>query len=346
MPEAEAVTLVDVARRAGVSLATASRVMNGSERKVSDELRERVLDAATQLRYVRNANAQALAKARSSIVGVIVHDIGDPYFSEILRGIESSANARSRLLLVCDTHRDPQREVEYLTLLHAHRASTIVIAGSGRDDRVHNVAVASRLEAFAGGGGRVVLIGRHHYGGDAVLPDNVGGARALMREILGRGHRSIAIVSGPPLLTTTRDRLEGFRLACEEVGVAFEHLRVAEGTFSRESGAAAVRAFYAAGDDPTAIVALNDEMAVGALGALRALDKRVPDDVSLAGFDDIPVASDVTPGLTTVRVPLGRIGEIAMRLATLPLCGEYRIEHVPTQPIVRASLGSPREGCV
>jgi LacI family transcriptional regulator len=344
MRDGEAVTLVDVARRAGVSLATASRVMNGSDRKVSADLRERVLDAARELRYVRNANAQALAKAHSAIAGVIVHDIGDPYFSEILRGIESSANAAGQLLLVCDTHRDAQREVEYLTLLHAHRAATIVIAGSGREDRAHNAAVGARLEAFASGGGRVVLIGRHHYGGDAVLPDNAGGARGLMREVLSRGHREIAIVSGPPLLTTTRDRLEGFRLACEEVGVSFQHLKVVDGTFGRESGEAAVRAIYAAGEDPTAIVALNDEMAVGALAALRALGKGVPGDVSLAGFDDIPVASDITPRLTTVRVPLNRIGEIAMRLAAQPVSGEYRVEHIPTEPIVRASLGRPRRG--
>ena len=343
MRDVEAVTLVDVARRAGVSLATASRVMNGSDRKVSAELRQRVLEAAGELRYVRNANAQALAKARTAIVGVIVHDIGDPYFSEILRGIESSADAAGQLLLVCDTHRDAQREVEYLTLLHAHRAATIVIAGSGREDRAHNAAIGACLEAFAGGGGRVVLIGRHHYGGDAVLPDNAGGARALMREILARGHRDVAIVSGPPLLTTTRDRLEGFRLACEDARVAFERLRVIDGTFGRESGEAAVGAIYGAGRDPTAIVALNDEMAVGALTALRAMGKEVPDDVSLAGFDDLPVANDVTPRLTTVRLPLNRIGEIAMRLAAQPVSAEYRVEHVPTEVILRPSLGPPRK---
>jgi LacI family transcriptional regulator len=341
MQDAEAVTLVDVARRAGVSLATASRVMNGSTRKVSVALRERVLDAAREMRYVRNANAQALAKARSAIVGVIVHDIGDPYFSEILRGIESCADERGGLLLVCDTHRDPGREVEYLTLLHAHRASTIVLAGSGRDDGVHNEAVGSRLEAFAGGGGRVVVIGRHPYPADAVLPDNTGGARALMWEILARGHREIAIISGPPLLTTTRDRLAGLRLAFEDAGVPFSRATLLEGTFGRESGVAAVHAIYAAGEEPTAIVALNDEMAVGALGALRALGKRVPDDVSLAGFDDIPVASDVTPCLTTVRVPLNRIGEIAMRLALEPLATQPRAVHVPTETMLRASLGPP-----
>jgi LacI family transcriptional regulator len=342
MQDAEAVTLVDVARRAGVSLATASRVMNGSDRKVSAGLRERVLVAAGEMRYVRNANAQALAKARSAIVGVIVHDIGDPYFSEILRGIESCADERGSLLLVCDTHRNPGREVEYLTLLHAHRAATIVLAGSGRDDPAHNEAVGSRLEAFANGGGRVVLIGRHPYPGETVLPDNLGGARALMREILARGHREIAVVSGPPLLTTTRDRLAGFRLAFEDAGVPFTRARIVEGSFGRESGIAAVHEIYAAGADPTVIVALNDEMAVGALGALRALGKRVPDDVSLAGFDDIPVATDVTPGLATVRVPLRHIGETAMRLALKTPAAEHRVEHVATEALIRASLGAPR----
>jgi LacI family transcriptional regulator len=283
-----------------------------------------------------------LAKARSAIVGVIVHDIGDPYFSEILRGIESCADERGGLLLVCDTHRDPDREVEYLTLLHAHRASTIVLAGSGRDDAVHNEAVGSRLEAFAGGGGRVVVIGRHPYAADAVLPDNVGGARALVREILARGHHEIAIISGPPLLTTTRDRLAGVRLAFEDAGIPFSRARILEGSFGRESGVAAVRAIYAQEREPSAIVALNDEMAVGALAELRALGKHVPDDVSLAGFDDIPVASDVTPRLTTVRVPLNRIGEIAMRLALEPPAAQPRVEHVATETMVRESLGAPR----
>lgn len=339
MRDAETVTLVDVARRAGVSLATASRVMNGSDRKVSPELRERVVGAARELRYVRNANAQALAKARSAIVGVIVHDIGDPYFSEILRGVEAAGEGTGQLLLVCDTHRDPERELEYLTLLHAHRASTIVIAGSGHEDRAHNVAVGTRLDAFVNGGGRVVLIGRHHYGGDAVLPDNRGGARALMREVLAHGHRAVAIIGGPPHLTTTHDRLDGCRLAFADAGLTFDPACVIDGDFSRESGEAATHALYARGDEPTAIVALNDEMAVGALTALRERGLRVPDDVSLVGFDDIPVAADVTPALTTVNVPLNHIGEVAMRLAREPASDGFRAAHVAAHVVIRASLG-------
>src|ERR1700694_5946366 len=151
------VTLLDVAKVAGVSLATASRVINGSDRRVSGPLREQVMAAARQLHYVRNANAQALARSRSSIVGVIVHDLGGPFFSNILHGIEGVAEAAGRSLLICNSHRDPAREVEYVTLMQAHRASALIMTGSGLHDVDYNEQMLDAITGFTHSGGRVVM---------------------------------------------------------------------------------------------------------------------------------------------------------------------------------------------
>ncbi len=148
-------TLIDVARHAGVSLATASRVLNGSTRSVTPALRQRVLDAALALAYVANAHAQALARASTATIGVIVHDMSDPYFSEILRGVQQVTSARERLVMVCNSYRDPERELAYVTLLQSQRVEALVLAGSGLDDR-HAMSSgwprrSSRLRPPAGG---------------------------------------------------------------------------------------------------------------------------------------------------------------------------------------------------
>ncbi|MCS7235019.1 MAG: LacI family DNA-binding transcriptional regulator [Armatimonadota bacterium] len=337
------VTLAEVAKAAGVSLATASRVLSGSGYRVRPELRQRVLAAARGLNYVPNAHAQALVRARTHVVGVVTHDVSDPYFAEIVRGAQRVASRAGRLTIICNTYRDPDREVEYVRLLHAQRVEAILLAGSGWEHLRYGQQMAAAVEAYLATGGRVVVISRHHLPGDAVLPDNFGGARAMAHYLVELGHRKVAVISGPAHLTTTRDRLEGFRQGLSERGVRFDPQWVLPGDFGRDSGEAAAEVLVGRGMPVTAIFALNDQMAVGALAALRRAGIRVPENVSLAGFDDMSIARDVTPALTTVRIPMEEMGVRAMELALERPSDDLRVVYLPAQVIPRESTAPARE---
>jgi len=334
-------TLAEVARRANVSPATASRVISNSSYGVKEDLRSRVLEAARELGYVPNAHAQALVRGSTSTVGVVVGDVADPYFTEIVRGIQEVAVRTGRLVTVCNTYRDPERELAYVRLLHAQRVNSIILAGSGLDDREYSRKMAAQLDAFAESGGRVALIGRHHVAGDGVVADNVGGARALAEHLIGLGHRRFGVISGPPSLTTTRDRLEGFRGALIGAGVELAREMVVHEDFSREGGVRATRELLRRDPGTTALFAMNDMMALGALAALRDGGVSVPNEVSVVGFDDVPIARDVTPALSTVRVPLVEMGSRAMEMALEADRSELRVEHLPTQLVLRASAAAP-----
>ncbi|MEV0428851.1 LacI family DNA-binding transcriptional regulator [Micromonospora sp. NPDC049836] len=331
-------TLADVARRAGVSPATASRVISGSSKPVADELRERVLRAVAELRYVPNAHAQLLARPQRSVVGVVVHDVSDPYFAELTRGLQRVATERGRLVIICNSYRDPEREVEYVDMLRAQQVAAIVLAGSGYHDPAVNAVLDERLGAYAAAGGRVAVVGRHQHRGDAVLPANAEGARLIGGELRRLGHRAIAVIAGPATLTTTTDRLAGLHEGLAEPLPA-EHIRYAD--FTRDGGARAMAELLDAVPGLTAVVALNDSMAVGALGVLRGRGVRVPAEVSVVGFDDMPVAADVTPALTTVRLPLAELGARAMTLALEAADGRDRVETLPAELVRRDSLGPP-----
>lgn len=337
-----AATLAEVAQRAGVSLATASRVLNGSTRGVTKDLRARVMTAATELSYVPNAHAQALARSSTSTIGVLVHDVSDPYFSEIMRGIQRVAADAERLVMICNSYRDPAREIEYVRLLHAQRVEAIILTGSGLDEREYSLNIAAQIGAFSASGGRVAFIGRHHVPGNAVIPDNFGGARKLGQLLCELGHRRIGVIGGPSLLTTSRDRLDGFRGGLKDHAVLLPPELVVGGDFSRDGGARAAIQLLDQEPQITAIFALNDVMAIGALAALRARGIKVPEEVSVAGFDDIPQALDVTPALSTVRVPMVEMGARATTLALEARGSELRVEHLATELIVRDSTG-PRQ---
>ncbi|MGW4500292.1 LacI family DNA-binding transcriptional regulator [Micromonospora sp. NPDC004336] len=336
-------TLSDVARRAGVSPATASRVINGSSKPVTDELRERVLRAVAELRYVPNAHAQLLARAHRTAVGVIVHDVSDPYFAEITRGLQRVATDQGRLLIICNSYRDPERELEYVELLRGQQVAAIILAGSGYHDAAFTRVLNDRLAAYEATGGRVAVIGRHEHSGDAVMPDNRAGGRLIGTELCELGHRAIGVVAGPAVLTTTTDRLAGLREALAAHGRSLPEHRLRHAEFDRDGGAAATAALLDADPELTAVVALNDSMAIGALATLRARSVAVPRQVSVVGFDDMPIARDVTPALTTVRLPLVEMGARAMSLALDPGAPSPRVEVLPAEVIRRDSAGPAPE---
>ncbi|MFY1696131.1 MULTISPECIES: LacI family DNA-binding transcriptional regulator [unclassified Solwaraspora] len=336
-------TLADVAKRAGVSPATASRIINGSSKPVTEALRERVLAAVEELQYVPNAHAQSLARAHRSAVGVIVHDVSDPYFAEITRGLQRVATEHGRLVIICNSYRDPDKELQYVELLRAHQAAAIVLAGSGYHDETFTALLESKLRVYERTGGRVAVIGRHSHAGDAVVPDNEMGGYLLGAELYSLGHTHFGVVAGPKVLTTTTDRLTGLRRAAREHGQKLPARRIAYADFDRASGAAAAAGLLDAEPGLTAIAALNDSMAIGVLALLRSRGIAVPEQFSVVGFDDMPVARDVTPALTTVRLPLAEMGARAMTMA-LQVSGGPRaamIEEVGAELVRRDSAGPP-----
>ena len=326
-------TLADVARHAGVSTATASRIINGSSKPVAEALRERVLAAVAELQYVPNAHAQMLARSHRSAVGVIVHDVSDPYFAEITRGLQRVAEADGRLAIICNSYRQPDREMEYIDLLHAHQVAAIVIAGSGYLDEPTAARLDDRLRAFEATGGRIAVIGRHEHTGDAVLPDNEEGGFLAGKHLFELGHTEIAVIAGPPALTTTHDRVNGLRRAARTYRQKLPKSRILHSDFTRDGGADVTTQILQDFPEVTAIAALNDSMAVGALAALRAAGRRL----NVIGFDDMPIARDVTPSLTSVRLPLTELGERAMRLALGEAGESPRVERVSASLVTRES---------
>jgi LacI family transcriptional regulator len=334
--------LVDVARRAGVSLSTASRVLGGSRDRVTPHLRERVLTAAAELNYVPNAPARALARSTTPTLGLVVHDVSDPYFAEIARGVLRVADEARLMVMISNSYRDPERELDYIQALRAQRVQAMVLAGSGYRDAGAEREAAAELRAYEDAGGRAAVVGRHRIPVDAVLPDNAGGGMAMGRLLLDLGHERIGVVAGPPSLTTVEDRLQGFRAALSAAGVDLPASAVVHADFTRDGGWEATGRLLDAAPDVTGIFALNDAMAVGALAALRHRRISVPGRMSLAGFDDIPIASDVNPTLTTVRLPMTQMGAEAVRLTLRARSRRPRRQRLACEVIPRASTGPPR----
>ena len=321
---AVATTLQEVASRAGVSLATASRVLNRSDRHPRPEIVARVRAAADQLGYVPHAQAQALARASSDLVGLVVHDIADPYFSMIAGGVQAVAQPQGKQTLLASTGRDPEVEVDAVRSLASQRTQAIILAGSRRTraDAVHHELVAvSRM--YERNGGRLAFIGQQLEGFSAVVPDNRGGARRLARSLVEQGHESFAVVEGPRWLRTSVDRADAFRREVGKERVAWS----ARTGFSREGGYAAAYSTLRerSGTSPVCVFAVSDVMALGVLAACRDLGLAVPDEVAVAGFDDIPTLLDVTPGLTTVALDLRAMGARAAELALDRATGVERV---------------------
>jgi LacI family transcriptional regulator len=352
-PVTGAVTLKQVAAEAEVSLATASRVLHRSGgREVRGELAERVQAAAGRLGYVSNPHAQALARARSSTVGLIVHEVTDPYFAAIAAGAMHAAHAEGVMVMMAATFRDPELELDYLGRLRAQGARGVLLAGSGSTDPRVSARLAEAVDAFTRDGGRVAAIGaRPDTAVDTVVPANADGARAALAHLQGLGHRRIGVVSGPETLRTVRERLDGLGLgagpgtgqgAAPAAPGTAPGLQIEGADFTREGGRAAARRLLAADEaEPvTAIIALNDLMAAGVLAAARETGRAVPDELSVVGFDDLPFAADLEPALTTVRLPLRAMGERAMELLLSEPEDAPRAAAVPTGLVVRASTAA------
>lgn len=315
----KAPTLNDVARAAGLSLATASRSLNGSTRKVNETYRARVLAAAAQLGYTPNLSAQAVAKGATMTVALLVGDIADPYFSSIASGVIRASEEAGLVVTMSVAAGDPAREIELVRAMRGQRPRVIILAGSRHSDEETRPALVAELDAFEATGGRVVFISQAELPFDTILLDNHDGARQLARELVGLGYRRFAAVSGPQDLLTARDRLAGFRQGLAEHGLGILDRHTVYAAFTRDGGFDAGRELLLRkADDVELVFAVSDVMAVGAMSALREGGRVPGETIALAGYDDIPTVRDVTPALTTVRIPLEDVGRHAVELALAP----------------------------
>ena len=305
-------TLDEVAERAGVSRATASRVLSGDSR-VSDRAREAVRTAASELSYVPRQAARSLATRRSDALAFVVAETGekffaDPFFAGVLRGAQVAAAERRRQLLFVIVANDDDRTrlEEYAAGGHVDGAMFLSVHGNDPlPGRVHRLGVP------------VVLAGRPvnpRIGVPFVTADNTTGGRIAAQALLGREPHRPATITGPRDMTASIDRLAGFRAELAENGVELPSTAVVEGDFTISGGYRAMLGLLEAGPVPDAVFAANDLMAVGVLRALRERRIRVPEDVAVVGFDDVPLAADADPPLTTVRQPLEAMGRQMARM--------------------------------
>lgn len=310
------VTLHDVAREAGVSLATASRAINGSSRRVRDDYRARVLAAAKRLNYKPNFAAQAVARGTTSTVGLLVGDVADPYFSRIAAGVIEAADTAGLAVTMAATGRDAGRELDLVRTMAAQRPRIMIVAGSRIADNPDQAALVEELTALERSGGRVIMISQPLLPFRTLATDNVGGARQLAEALVELGYRRFALLCGSRRLETSNERVSGFVDGLVRHGIEVPERWIVSTEFTRDGGYAGARELIERDQDrPELIFAVNDVMAVGAMSALRSAGLRPGRDIAVAGYDDIPTVQDVTPGLTTVRIPLAEIGREAVRHA-------------------------------
>ncbi|MFQ4148944.1 LacI family DNA-binding transcriptional regulator [Arthrobacter sp. LAPM80] len=345
------VKLTEVARHAGVSLATASRVLNGSARKPAAGIAERVQAAATELGYVANAQAQALARSTTGLVGLVVHDIADPYFSAIAHGVQQAAlDAHHQVLLAStdiegDAGSPAGAELAAVNAFISYRTDAIILAASRLLDEDPRLIKA--LSQYVANGGRVVTLGASAIADAHVVHvENHDGAAALVGALLEQGVDRFVILAGPHERNTARVRVAGFTDRIAAAGGA--PVAVVHGAFTSKGGHdstveyldSPTAALLSDGGSPLCFLAANDVMALGAMTALRSRGLRIPQDVQVAGFDDIPTLRDHFPGLTTFRLPLEEIGRIAAQLALTPAAKQSA--SVTGSVVLRESAGVPR----
>jgi LacI family transcriptional regulator len=281
--------------------------MSGSNHPVSERTRQQVLSAADTLSFEPNRLARALVTARSQTVGVIVHDISDPYFGEIVKGLEDGIHADDYRLFVASSDRDPEKELSYVRAFHAHQVDAIVFAASSLTDPGYADTLHKLAARFRARGGVIVVLSDHILEGPRVLFDNRRAVANMVGYLAERGHRRVGYIGGPAELEVSRVRLAGFTAAVAELGLAAGPEYVADGRFTITGGGAAMAKLYER-VELTAVLAASDLMAIGAMRRLLASGVAVPDDVSVAGLDDIPIAEYGPVPLTTMRVPTYEIG--------------------------------------
>jgi LacI family transcriptional regulator len=338
--------ILDVAKYAGVSVTTVSRVLNNSSHPVNSETRTRVLEAIEALNFVPNQLARALANDRTRLIGVIVGDGSDPYFANIVRGISGSAQANGYLTIICNTERVPGIELDFLRLLRDYNADGIIFAGGALIDSSYRKELGEIVAKLQEHHVPLIALSNQYLNMPQVKIDDVLASREMTEYLIGLGHRRIGFIAGPFALTTSGLRLDGYKHALERAGIVFDPKLVIEGDFTYESGGRAADELMGLEMPPTAIFGSNDREALGCLFRLAELGIKVPERVSVAGFDDIETTLYVQPPLTTVHVPMYDIGVLGVKQFMRALAQTETLEpihHVPHSLVIRASTAPPPE---
>jgi LacI family transcriptional regulator len=334
-------TIHDVARAARVSIATVSRVLNDNPR-VSDRTRRRVWAAADRLDYTPNSAARALTTRRTRTLGVLLPDLYGEFFSEVIRGVDRAARDAGFQVLISSSHANTEEALSAGRAMRGRIDGLIVMAPDS--------ASVEAIRRLARGTPVVVINPRRRIEGcRAVSIANFEGAYAVVKHLVGLGHRSIATVCGPRRNVDAEERLRGFRRALRSSGLDPAAALVVRGDFTESSGHRAAEAILASDPRPTAVFAANDSMAIGLLSALADRGVRVPGDLAVAGFDDIAIARYLSPPLTTARVDASELGARAVRrLVEGEAFGEEdrtgRPEVLPAPLVVRRSCGATDNG--
>ncbi|HET7795540.1 MAG TPA: LacI family DNA-binding transcriptional regulator [Rhizobacter sp.] len=299
------ITIREVAQHANVSVTTVSHVINGT-RFVSEDAKARVLAAIAALNYVPSAVARSLKSSRTHTVGMMIPNSSNPYFAEIIRGIEDTCFAAGFNVILCNSDDDPHKQAAYVRVLSEKQVDGLIVLSSGGDPEL--------LDTLRGAPMPQVVVDREidDLAADLVEVDHEGGARLAVAHLVGLGHARIACIAGPLLLSPARQRVQGWRSALLAAGLACDDSLVAQGGFTAAGGFDAMRVLLA--QCPSAVFASNDLMAIGALCAAADAGLRVPQDLSLIGFDDIALAAYSNPPLTTIAQPKHQTGELAAHL--------------------------------
>jgi LacI family transcriptional regulator len=334
------VTIKDVARQAGVSVATVSRVLN-EKGPVAPATRDRIREVAARLRYVPHGAARSLITNKTNAIGVLLPDIYGEFFSEIIRGIDLAAGRRGYHLLVSSSH-GRKGEIEAILRATRGRVDGLIVMSPDVDVDTLEANLPSTLP--------IVMLNCRSNGPalDSITIDNYAGALGMVRHLAALGHRRIALVKGPPNNYDARERLRGYRNGVRALALVHSRELELEGDFTKEAGHRAGERIAAIKPRPTAIFATNDAMAIGVLSALRDAGVDVPGDVAVAGFDDIPISRFVSPPLSTVHVTIPELGGRAIErlIHAIDTKNRHRRRHetLPTTLVVRSSCGAATGG--
>jgi LacI family transcriptional regulator len=336
------VTSLDVAKRAGVSRTTVSIVLNDIQGfSIPDDTRQRVMQAALDLNYVPNAAAQALASRRSQIVGLILtrsphHILSDVFLNQVLDGLIQTVHKHEMLLMI-EIVEPQHQEQAYLQLIRAKRIDGLLLSGPRFDDQA---LLALEKDSFP-----TVLMGRlPGTGFPSIDVDNLSAACNAVDHLIGLGHRNIACITNAGIsYTAASDRLNGYRQAIESAGITYNDALVRFGDFDPESGYKQMNSLLAAGSSISAVFVASDVVALGAKAAIRERGLRIPQDIAVVGFDDVPLARYLDPPLTTVRIPATELAIKAGEAVVQLINGNppsHSTELLQTQLIVRESCGA------
>ncbi|WP_041087466.1 LacI family DNA-binding transcriptional regulator [Jeotgalibacillus soli] len=327
------VKMSDVAKLAEVSNATVSRVLSSPE-NVREETRKRVLESIKELNYQPNTIARSFRKMETKSILVIVPDVTNQFFSEVLRGIEQKAGENGYQVLLGNSNNDVEKEYDFLNQLRQRQADGMILLTA----RMKQEVIEEFSEDFP-----VVLACEYKEGSSipTVSIDNISGARKATEHLINLGHKRIAHLSGPMEVILSRDRLKGYHQAMLRNELETDSVLVQEGDYSYEAGYNLMNKLCALEEPPTAVFAANDEMAIGAIKAAKENFFRVPEDIAVVGFDDIKISSIFEPSLTTVSQPKLEIGEKAMEL----LLKQMNFEELNRKQIVLEDKLILRQSC-